>query len=624
MDPEDFVTTPSGKQLPASPANRALARELWEEDSRLDRTGSRGSRDVKDAEDLRDHVQHLQEEREKFERKLKLERDQEREQQLERDQERENEERERDELIRALRQRDREREYELEHFKIKERVLIERETKLSELIAEFDKEKARFRGAGMRMPSPARGSPEIEPEDEFAMHDPVVGGLALAHHVVDPVLELAQVLKLETKFLCSKTNIGTVFEFVRHYVEKYPDVLKPFTLISQGADLSYALSSFSAAFSALKGPNACTLALINVIVLSLIDEGVAIKVKKAIKEAVSVNQTERIEAVRSSSLIEIAPELLELSIWDMPAIVQLREGDRDQMLSIWTSISAYVIFWTCKVDDKDTCVRQAKDAYMAFEGAAYTDATLFEAAEQRLVDVYHSWTGLQPLNLHDRIQFVTTKMPGIVASEYVNLVADSDQDETSMLWPDFIKLKNKAWRKAFKKEFKLSVLSPNSIKPHAKPSGCLPTQPTVLRPAAPPEDVKSEFQDIALVCKICGADFVFTAAEQTTHKRLQFANQPNKCKKCRPPKLCFNFAKTGTCPYGDRCEYLHDTDGLSPSAVNSSSVVDAPAPAQTEAERRTGVGGRTVRFDLRTKPPARLSLYKPHFLKEKEMDLSLS
>ena len=41
------------------------------------------------------------------------------------------------------------------------------------------------------------------------------------------------------------------------------------------------------------------------------------------------------------------------------------------------------------------------------------------------------------------------------------------------------------------------------------------------------------FEDKTLVCKDCGAEFVFTAREQEFYAEKGFENEPQRCKPCR-------------------------------------------------------------------------------------------
>ena len=41
------------------------------------------------------------------------------------------------------------------------------------------------------------------------------------------------------------------------------------------------------------------------------------------------------------------------------------------------------------------------------------------------------------------------------------------------------------------------------------------------------------YEDITLVCKDCGQEFVFTAGEQEFYASRGFENQPQRCKACR-------------------------------------------------------------------------------------------
>ena len=42
-----------------------------------------------------------------------------------------------------------------------------------------------------------------------------------------------------------------------------------------------------------------------------------------------------------------------------------------------------------------------------------------------------------------------------------------------------------------------------------------------------------EYQDKTLVCKDCGAEFVFTAGEQQFYAEKGFENEPQRCPACR-------------------------------------------------------------------------------------------
>lgn len=45
--------------------------------------------------------------------------------------------------------------------------------------------------------------------------------------------------------------------------------------------------------------------------------------------------------------------------------------------------------------------------------------------------------------------------------------------------------------------------------------------------------MESEYKDITLKCKDCGAEFVFSAGEQAFYAEKGFTNQPVRCPECR-------------------------------------------------------------------------------------------
>ena len=50
------------------------------------------------------------------------------------------------------------------------------------------------------------------------------------------------------------------------------------------------------------------------------------------------------------------------------------------------------------------------------------------------------------------------------------------------------------------------------------------------------------YEDKTLVCKECGAEFVFTAGEQEFYAERGFQNEPQRCKACRDARK--NAART--------------------------------------------------------------------------------
>ncbi len=54
------------------------------------------------------------------------------------------------------------------------------------------------------------------------------------------------------------------------------------------------------------------------------------------------------------------------------------------------------------------------------------------------------------------------------------------------------------------------------------------------------------YEDKTLVCKECGAEFVFTAGEQEFYAERGFQNEPQRCKACRED------ARKECCPQPER------------------------------------------------------------------------
>ena len=70
------------------------------------------------------------------------------------------------------------------------------------------------------------------------------------------------------------------------------------------------------------------------------------------------------------------------------------------------------------------------------------------------------------------------------------------------------------------------------------------------------------YEDKTLVCKECGAEFVFTAGEQEFYAERGFENEPQRCKSCRDARkngakgnremfdaVCADCGKTAKVPF---------------------------------------------------------------------------
>ncbi len=73
------------------------------------------------------------------------------------------------------------------------------------------------------------------------------------------------------------------------------------------------------------------------------------------------------------------------------------------------------------------------------------------------------------------------------------------------------------------------------------------------------------YEDKTLVCKECGAEFVFTAGEQEFYAEKGFVNEPQRCKACRDARknaarperemhtaICANCGKEAKVPFKPR------------------------------------------------------------------------
>ena len=73
------------------------------------------------------------------------------------------------------------------------------------------------------------------------------------------------------------------------------------------------------------------------------------------------------------------------------------------------------------------------------------------------------------------------------------------------------------------------------------------------------------YEDKTLICKECGAEFIFTAGEQEFYAEKGFVNEPQRCKSCRDARksaakpdremhvaICANCGKEAKVPFKPR------------------------------------------------------------------------
>ena len=73
------------------------------------------------------------------------------------------------------------------------------------------------------------------------------------------------------------------------------------------------------------------------------------------------------------------------------------------------------------------------------------------------------------------------------------------------------------------------------------------------------------YEDKTLVCKECGAEFVFTAGEQEFYAEKGFQNEPQRCKNCRDARKAGKKAEremfTSVCfGCGKKLKFLSDQE----------------------------------------------------------------
>ena len=87
------------------------------------------------------------------------------------------------------------------------------------------------------------------------------------------------------------------------------------------------------------------------------------------------------------------------------------------------------------------------------------------------------------------------------------------------------------------------------------------------------------YQDKTLVCRDCGAEFVFTAGEQEFYAEKGFQNEPTRCKACRAARNAVRPARRTALPLLVRCMRRPALPVASPRPSPSFPRATAPSTA---------------------------------------------
>ncbi|NWJ45069.1 MAG: zinc-ribbon domain containing protein [Chloroflexi bacterium] len=80
-----------------------------------------------------------------------------------------------------------------------------------------------------------------------------------------------------------------------------------------------------------------------------------------------------------------------------------------------------------------------------------------------------------------------------------------------------------------------------------------------------------EFEDISLICKDCGTNFLFTAGEQDFYQQKGLVNQPGRCHECRTNRRTAAALNSIQVPVPTQPEIAQEqpTESTTPAVITS-------------------------------------------------------
>ena len=609
-----FVVTPDGGCLPATPENRAHAQNLWNKeraavvDPRNLMTADLMTADLPKIVNVNDDPEELM--TAVAARELKIERET-----FERERERAQKE-QAAALRRGLEDQDRQRA-------VREQELAEREREMNLHMAQMN---LRMRNLDLREKELAEAQaraaqpPVInKPERTDVIIDAAVlddEELAIGDPAVDIATELVSLMELSENLRSDgKHNFATLGELFEHLWAKYPSLAQCFENSESGSPLVLAVKRFRQTIKNLKKPDDAALAGLTVLALNKCAPS---KTAGGLKFALSVDHSLRCQAIvsveKTGTLPYVSAELALLPVAKQPGVPCC--DDADQNILNWKSLCRLVSAYVCYVSGPTRAdqLKFAVENYNNLDPRSFVDCDdLFEEDQTRF-DVCSSLKGSSVLNDYSRIVQIRMKLPQEVQTEYVDLLAkDQEVTELSMDWITFKNIVRRAWGAAQIKCQMLSIpigLAPTSANsPHTAPLDASVQPQGIAHLQNSQIPAVDAAQDKAIKCSICSVEFNYPVHQQNLFKSKGYED-PKKCPNCRPPKICDNFRRTGSCSFGDRCKYLHQMDEPPAAKENTAPAASVPAALQSEYDRRIGLGGGNVRFDLRTQPPSILKMKK--------------
>jgi hypothetical protein len=279
-------------------------------------------------------------------------------------------------------------------------------------------------------------------------------GLVIGHPAIDIICEFADAFKLEANLRNDKKGISTIYDYFENLTNDYKSLAEPFTGISQGTSLEYAITRFKTKLKALKKPTDQTMEVLTILAVNHYCPDISHKLSSVLISSCTLTAIQR-KLISSDETPTLDWKFSDTQLTQLPGIREIHLGNAPL-----SSLSVFILHRVTRVSDISSCLESATAQYYSLDGINHTDCDLLLSEESRLYRLCASWKGRDFLDPYDRAVHFMSISPLIIRSEYATYIAEPSNriDLINIKWHTFETISRTIWKSALKRQQLIKAL----------------------------------------------------------------------------------------------------------------------------------------------------------------------
>ena len=225
-------------------------------------------------------------------------------------------------------------------------------------------------------PNPAPTSPNTELNRHFIQSELPTDYRNSAFGAGDPetniVADFADCFQLDSALENRKEGIHTLFESFAHMSKRYPCLREPFSAVSQGVSLKYALNRFEGMLRAMKRPSESTTAVFSILAMDSFCPEISHKIRFCLLAASSRTHQQRTDIANQDSAFPAMDQIFnKIPFRLLPGIREVTEGTHSL-----TTLVQFAVRGITHIDDPYGRFETALDKFNNLDGSGHTDCLL--------------------------------------------------------------------------------------------------------------------------------------------------------------------------------------------------------------------------------------------------------